>query len=141
MCGGYLPEMAHVGNALGNFNQFGRCDLPSDFNLWRHYMAKVCPGLDLMHVANMKQLIFATATAVAVFGGACAPSQAADLGRGYRSDAGYVRTGWGYSNWRDRCAWAGYYCLYAWDRYVYSYPWDDRPSSLAYYSRRHRHRY
>ena len=25
-----------------------------------------------------------------------------------------------------------YYCLYAWDGYIYSYPWDDRPSALAY---------
>jgi hypothetical protein len=29
---------------------------------------------------------------------------------------------------------------YAWDGYIYSYPWDDRPSALAY-ARRHRHRY
>jgi len=94
-----------------------------------------------MRLAGIKRLIFATAIAVAVFGGAFAPSQAADLSRGYRSDAGYVRTAWSYSNWRDRCAWAGYYCLYAWDGYIYAYPWDDRPSALAYNSRRHRHRY
>jgi hypothetical protein len=25
-----------------------------------------------------------------------------------------------------------YYCLYARDSYIYSYPWDDRPSALAY---------
>ena len=25
-----------------------------------------------------------------------------------------------------------YYCLDAWDGYIYSYPWDDRPSALAY---------
>ena len=66
----------------------------------------------------------------------CTPSQAADLGSDYRHGVRHVRTAWHYSSWRDRCAWAGYYCLYAWDRYIYSYPWDDRP-----YARRHRHRY
>ena len=33
-------------------------------------------------------------------------------------------------------AYAGYYCLYAYDGYVYHYPFDDRPS--AYRWRRHR---
>jgi hypothetical protein len=33
-----------------------------------------------------------------------------------------------------------YYCLYAWDGYIYSHPWDDRSSALAH-ARRHRHRY
>lgn len=37
------------------------------------------------------------------------------------------------TNWRDRCAWARHYCLYAWNGYVYHYPWSDLPGS-----RRHR---
>ena len=53
----------------------------------------------------------------------------------------HVRTAWYYSNWRDRCAYAGFYCLYAWDGYIYSYPYDDRPSAYAYSARRHRYRH
>jgi hypothetical protein len=41
-------------------------------------------------------------------------------------------------NWRDRCAYAGYYCLYAYDGYVYHYAFDDRASAYAYRWRRHR---
>jgi len=58
-----------------------------------------------------------------------------------RSGAAHVRATWRHWNWRDRCAYAGYYCLYAWDGYVYSYPFDDRPSAYAYSARRHRHRF
>jgi hypothetical protein len=50
----------------------------------------------------------------------------------------HVRTGWYGYNWRDRCAYAGYYCLYAYDGYVYHYPFDDRASAYAYRWRRHR---
>ena len=92
-----------------------------------------------MRISHMKRLIFAIAAAAA-FATACVPSQAADLGPGYRAGAGHVRTASRYWNWRDRCAWDGFYCLYAWDGYVYAYPWDDRPSAYAYYARRHRHR-
>src|SRR5512132_1689282 len=70
----------------------------------------------------------------------CIPSEAADPGADYRLGVRHVRTAWDYSNWRDRCAYAGYYCLYAWDGYVYHYPWDDRPSAYAY-ARRHHARY
>lgn len=94
---------------------------------------------DVMRVSITKRVIFAVAIAAAAFGSACVPSQAADLGPGLRSGAGPVRATWRHSNWRDRCAWAGYYCLYAWDGYVYSYPFDDRP--YAYSARRHRHRF
>ena len=93
---------------------------------------------------SMKRVMVAAAVAATVFGGACVSSQAADFGPGYRSDFGpgyksrHVRTMWRFSNWRDRCAYAGYYCLYAWDGYVYHYPWDDRPSAYGY--RRHRYR-
>jgi hypothetical protein len=93
----------------------------------------------------MKRLRLATAIAEAAFCGASIPSAAADLGPGYGVGAEHVRTVWHRSahrwGWRDRCAWAGYYCLYAWDGYVYHYPWDDRPSAYAYNSRRHRHRF
>ena len=40
-----------------------------------------------------------------------------------------------YWNWRDRCAYAGYYCLYAEYGYVYHYPFDDRPVAHARYRR------
>ena len=52
-----------------------------------------------------------------------APAGAADLslGHGWRSRH-VVR-----ADWRDRCAYAGYYCLYAEYGFVYAYPFDDRP--------------
>jgi len=93
-----------------------------------------------MRGSDMKRVIFATAIAAAVFGGMCAPSQAADLGPGGARRAVHARSTWHFSTWRDRCAFAGYYCLYAEYGYVYHYPFDDRPIALAYYSRRHRHR-
>jgi len=90
-------------------------------------------------VVTMKRLFVATAISAAILGGMCIPSSAADLGGviGKR----HVRTGWYNYNWRDRCAYAGYYCLYAYDGYVYQYPFDDRPSAYAYNWRRHRHRF
>jgi hypothetical protein len=94
---------------------------------------------------RMNRLIVAAAIAAAVSGGVSVPSQAADFGPVYRSDFGpgyksrYARTMWRFSHWRDRCAYAGYYCLYAWDGYVYHYPFDDRPSAYGHY-RRYRHR-
>jgi hypothetical protein len=87
----------------------------------------------------MKRLIFATAIVAAVLSAAGISSQAADLGPGFRSGARHVSTAWRYWSWRDRCAWAGYYCLYAYDGYIYHYPFDDRPSHYAY--RRHHRRY
>jgi len=114
--------------------------LLSGYELWRHYRPKFWLGRDVMRVSYMKRLIFAAAVAAAAFS-ACAASQAAELGPGYRSGAAHVRTTGPYWNWRDRCAWAGYYCLYAYDGYVYAYPWDDRPSAIAYSARRHRHRF
>jgi hypothetical protein len=71
----------------------------------------------------------------------CVPSTAADLGPDYRSGVRHARTTLYYSNWRDRCAYAGFYCLYAWDGYIYSYPWDDRPSTYAYRRHHRRHIY
>ena len=90
------------------------------------------------HLA-MKRLIFATAMAAAAFGSLCAPSNAADL-RTVRPHVRHVRAAWQSWDWRDRCAWAGYYCLYAEYGYVYHYPWDDRPIAYAYYARRHHRR-
>src|SRR5438094_7825694 len=91
-------------------------------------------GLGLS-VSHMKRLIFATAIVAAISGAACVPSQAADFGLGVRPATRHAGTAWHYWNWRDRCAWAGYYCLYAYDGYIYHYPWDDRPSAYTY--RRH----
>ncbi len=99
-------------------------------------MLKIMRGPFTMHTSG--RLIFAAAVATAAFVGTCVSSDAADLGPGVRR---HVRSAWYYSNWRDRCAYAGYYCLYAWDGYVYHYPFDDRPSAYAYSARRHRHRY
>jgi hypothetical protein len=97
-----------------------------------HHMNRI-PGI------KVKRLIFAMAIAAAAFGSVPAPSDAAELWPDGRTGARHVRTAWYYSNWRDRCAWAGYYCLYAWDGYIYHYPWDDRPSAYAYSARRHRY--
>jgi hypothetical protein len=75
----------------------------------------------------MKQLIVAAAVGAAMLGGVPAPSHAADLGPGYERGgrhAGSARSRW---TWRERCAYAGYYCLYAEYGYVYHYPFDDRP--------------
>jgi hypothetical protein len=91
-----------------------------------------------MSVFSTKRVIFAAAIAVAAFG-TYVPSQAAELGRVYGPGARHARTTGQYWNWRDRCAWAGYYCLYAYDGYVYHYPWDDR--AYAYGYRRYRYRY
>ncbi len=83
----------------------------------------------------MKRLMVAAALCVAVVA-AAAPARAADLsavpGVYHVKHHRYV---WR-SNWRDRCAYAGYYCLYAEYGYVYHYPFDDRP--IAYRARRHR---
>jgi hypothetical protein len=85
----------------------------------------------------MKRLIWAITIGAAVVGGAWAPSHAADLGPDARLRARHVRTASHDWDWRVRCAWAGYYCLYAEYGYVYHYPWDDRPIA---YAARWRHR-
>jgi hypothetical protein len=93
----------------------------------------------IVSVLTVKRLIFAAAICAAFFGGASAPSSAADLGPVLMPGAKHVMTPWRYWSWRDRCSWAGYYCLYAWHGYVYHYPWDDRANAYAHYTRRHRH--
>ena len=90
-----------------------------------------------MRTPTIKRLIFATTIAAAV-SGTSVSLQAADFGPGYYGPGKHVRTASRFSNWRDRCAYAGYYCLYAWDGYVYHYPFDDRP--WAWGHRRYRYR-
>jgi hypothetical protein len=85
---------------------------------------------------GMKRRIFAAALCVGVLGGAAAPANAADLRAVPRVK--HVRISHTYWNWRDRCAYAGYYCVYAEYGYVYAYPFDDRPIAHAYYRRRFR---
>jgi hypothetical protein len=97
--------------------------------------------MNQIRVFNLKRLVFTVAIAACAFAPACIPSQAADLGPDYRPGARHVRAAWYDSNWRDRCAYAGFYCLYAWDGYVYHYPWDDLSSGYPYSVRRHHARY
>ncbi len=54
-------------------------------------------------------------------------AQAADLGLHSRYRVNRVWTSRIGGNWHDRCAYAGYYCLYAEYGYVFAYPFDDRP--------------
>ncbi len=98
----------------------------------------------MIHVSarTMKRLTLAAVLGAAVLGVAVfgAPaSNAAELG--VAPGARHIRHVERYWNWRDRCAYAGYYCLYAEYGFVYAYPFDDRPIASAYYARRHRHRY
>jgi hypothetical protein len=86
-----------------------------------------------------KQRVFAAAICAAVLGGVPAASNAADLGPGYRVGAKHVRTSRTHWNWLQRCAYAGYYCLYAEYGYVYHYPFDDRPVAYSHYRRRFRY--
>ena len=81
--------------------------------------------------------LFAAALCATVLGVA-APAGAADLPPLHRAHVrhGFVsHASW---DWRDRCAYAGYYCLYAEYGYVYHYPFDDRPIAHAYYRRHFR---
>lgn len=86
---------------------------------------------------STKQL-FAAAICAAVLG-AAAPASAADLGLVPGRHVHHAWVSRDYWTWRDRCAYAGYYCLYAEYRTVYHYPFDDRPIAYAHYSR-HRYR-
>ena len=87
--------------------------------------------------SRLAKRMFAATLCAAVLG-AAAPVSAADLGltpgRHVRH-AWVSRAGW---DWRDRCAYAGYYCLYAEYGYVYHYPFDDRPIAYAHYRRHFR---
>ena len=87
-----------------------------------------------------KRRFVATALCAAFLGGMAAPALAADLAPLSGSGVTHIKRGWHTrisGNWRDRCAYAGYYCLYAEYGYVFSYPFDDRPFAYAHW-RRHR---
>jgi hypothetical protein len=87
---------------------------------------------------STKQRIFAAALCAAILGGVPAASKAADLGPGYDPGARHVSSSRDYWGWRERCAYAGYYCLYAEYGFVYHYRFDDRPVAYSHYRRRHR---
>jgi hypothetical protein len=82
---------------------------------------------------TMKQQIVTAVCCAAILGGVSAPANAADLRAA--PHAKHVRISHSYGNWRDRCAHAGYYCLYAEYGYVYAYPFDDRPIAHSGYRR------
>ena len=57
------------------------------------------------------------AIAVVAFGAECMPLQAADLGPIGETRIRSTR------HFADPCSWHGHLCLYAFDGYVYHYPW------------------
>ena len=95
-------------------------------------------------VLSMRRLIFVVAVCSISFCGLTATSGAAELRHPRASQTNaefrharvpgvkHAKTRRRYWNWRDRCAWAGYYCLYAWRGYVFYYPWDDRAYTYGY---------
>ncbi len=88
---------------------------------------------------TMTQRISTAALGAVLLGGVSAAASAADLslvpgGHG-NYDSKHVRISQADWNWRDRCASAGHYCLYAEYGYVYHYPFDDRPIAHASYRR------
>ncbi len=85
----------------------------------------------------IKQRILTAAVCGALPGSVAMPSDAAELLLS-RHGVKHVWTSRIYGSWRDRCAYAGYYCLYAEYGYVYAYPFDDRPVAYAHYRRRFR---
>lgn len=87
---------------------------------------------------TMMQRIVTAVLCAAILGGVSASARAADLGPVPGRHARHVRVSQAYWDWRDRCAYAGYYCLYAEYRYVYHYPFDDRPVAYTHYRRRFR---
>ena len=80
--------------------------------------------------------IAAALLGAAVLGAVSAPLEAAELGLVHRHRVKHVWTSRTYGIWLDRCAHAGYYCLYAEYGFVYHYPFDDRPIAHAYHRRR-----
>ena len=87
---------------------------------------------------TITQRILMAALGAVLLGSAAAPASAADLAPLPRAHAHHIRALHASWDWRDRCAYAGYYCLYAEYRYVYRYPFDDRPIARAYYRRHFR---
>jgi hypothetical protein len=84
-------------------------------------------------LTNTQRIVMAALCAAVL--GVAAPAHAADLGLTSGRHARHVRISQPDWTWRDRCAYAGYYCLYAEYAYVYHYPFDDRPIAHAYYRR------
>jgi len=83
----------------------------------------------------MKKMIAVAGITAALVGSIASPSRSADLAPTIGYDGKHVRYT-RYLDWRDRCAWANHYCLYAWHGYVYHYPYDEL--AYAYAPRRHR---
>jgi len=91
--------------------------------------------------SRLPSKLAAAALCAAIAGVTAAPSLAADLDplRTHRvKHVKRVTTTYISANWRDRCAYAGHYCLYAEYGYVYHYPYDDRPIAFAARARRYR---
>jgi hypothetical protein len=79
---------------------------------------------------TLKRRFVAAALCAAFLGGMAAPALAADLAPLEGARVTHVKRVWHTRidvNWRDRCAFAGYYCLYAEYGHVFAYPFDDRP--------------
>ncbi len=85
---------------------------------------------------TMTQRISTATLGAALLAGVPAVASAADLSLVPGGHVRRVRISQADLNWRDRCAYAGYYCLYAEYGYVYHYPFDDRPIAHAGYRRR-----
>ena len=79
--------------------------------------------------------IATVALCAGLLAGLAAAAQAADLGLQSEYGVKRVWTSRIGGKWHDRCAYAGYYCLYAEYGYVFAYPFDDRPVARA--RRRH----
>ncbi len=97
--------------------------------------------MTLRFCASATRRIVIAALGAFLLAGIPAPSSAADLGvipRHHVKRVTHVWTSRVRSTWRDRCAHAGYYCLYAEYGYVYHYPFDSRPIARAHYRRRYR---
>ena len=93
------------------------------------------------HPSRPIRTIAAAALGAAALVATAASSLAADLSLvpqqraarvTYAARVTHVRTLRVYRNWRERCAYAGYYCLYAEYGTVYHYPFDDRPVAYAH---------
>lgn len=82
-----------------------------------------------MIALRAKNRLMVAAVLGAAMLGPPAPAQAADLGPLYQRLERAPRVARPFWTWRERCAYAGHYCLYAEYGYVYHYPFDDRPGS------------
>jgi hypothetical protein len=117
------------------------CHPPSDSGKWESPDLATEAAYDFSFSPRHPARIFLAALCAAMLAGVSAPSSAADIGVVPRHPVKHVRhvktarTHW---TWRDRCAYAGYYCLYTEYGFVYHYPFDDRPIAYTHYRRRYR---